>query len=165
MAAAVHGYPRSSIGLNDYLPKTEGDADTKHTHLVVSPYTTLPHLLDLTTVDISCQLLARALTIMDAVREDYATAPYLESFNWPHVIDRLRALAKLEGYRWTERSFYVVVFRSRLIAGVDRTNLGALDELAHREATSSGGLLKYWYGRPDENRRNLATCTCLRTGK
>jgi len=26
------------------------------------------------------------------------------------------------------------------------------------EATLSGGLLKYWYGKPDAERRNLATC-------
>jgi len=32
------------------------------------------------------------------------------------------------------------------------------DKAAHAEAIKSGGLLKYWFGIPDENRRNLATC-------
>src|SRR2546430_14201557 len=44
--------------------------------LVVSPYTTRPHLLDLRTVNNPCQLLALALTKMVPTREDYATAAY-----------------------------------------------------------------------------------------
>lgn len=29
---------------------------------------------------------------------------------------------------------------------------------SHAEATQSGGLLKYWFGVPDTEGRNLATC-------
>jgi hypothetical protein len=36
-----------------------------------------------------------------------------------------------------------------------------LDYESHREACESGGLLKYWFGGPSEERRNLATCKHL----
>jgi hypothetical protein len=33
-----------------------------------------------------------------------------------------------------------------------------LDYESHAEACESGGLLKYWFGKADGERRNLATC-------
>lgn len=127
-------------------------------HLIVSPYTTLPHLLDLRTLEESSRLLTKALTILQSVREDYATALYYQSFNWDAVIDRLKSLLELSEYQWKRQHFYIVVFRSQLPPTTDRTHLGELDEKSHAEATKSGGLLKYWFGVPDENGRNLATC-------
>ena len=127
--------------------------------LIASPYTTPLHLLDLRTISKPNQLLAKALTSFEQVRHDYATAPYAESFNWAHVIEVLRALVDKEcAYSWEQQSFYIIVFRSRLPPATDRTHLANLDRLSHAGATQSGGLLKYWFGVPDVNGRNLATC-------
>lgn len=126
--------------------------------LIVSPYNEEPHLLDLKRLDTPNQLLAKALTIFKPVRDDYATAPYTESFNWQAVVDFLRDLSQAEGYRWKRQKFYVVTFRSQLFPDVDQQRLHDLDVRSHQEATASGGLLKYWFGTKDEKHRNLATC-------
>jgi len=128
--------------------------------LVVSPYEEEPHLLDLRTLDTENQLLARALVGLQCLREDYATAPYLDSFNWQQVIDTTRDLATISNYKWKEHSFYIVAFRSQVPPSTIQRydDLGALDKAAHAEATRSGGFLKYWFGAPDKDGRNLATC-------
>ena len=137
------------------------DADTKADvgdFLVVSPYTSQPHLLDLRSYQEPQRLLARALTVLEPVRVDYATAQYDRSFNWNAVVDHLRFLSKRVGHAWTRQDFYIVVFRSQVIPTTDSVELGGLDQNSHAEANRSGGLLKYWFGMPDENGRNLATC-------
>ncbi|MCJ1433947.1 hypothetical protein MMC27_003312 [Xylographa pallens] len=127
--------------------------------LIASPYTTPPHLLDLRTISKPNQLLAKALTSFKQVRRDYATAPYAESFNWAHVIEALRVLVDEEcAFSWDQQSFYIIVFRSQLPPATDQTHLANLDKLSHAGANQSGGLLKYWFGVPDVNGRNLATC-------
>ena len=130
--------------------------------LVVSPYTEPSHLLYLHTVSQPNQLLAKALVHMAPNRDDYATAPYIESFNWSFVVDALSSISRDEGYQWKGESFYIVVFRSRVRPTTDRIDLGLMDAKAHEEAMESGGLLKYWFGFPDANCRNLATCKSLR---
>jgi hypothetical protein len=127
--------------------------------LIVSPYNDDTHLLDLTTLDIPNQLLAKALTVLKPTRPDYATAEYSSSFNWPVVLEVLRQLAAEAGYQWAEQSFYVVTFRSRLSPSADSSRLHDLDYHSLAEATSSGGLLKYWFGAKDKRLENLATCT------
>lgn len=127
--------------------------------LVVSPYTSLPHLLDLRPLKEPQRLLAKALTILQSTRPDYALAPYDQSFNWDAVTHRLKSLLELSTHQWQRQHFYIVVFRSQVPPTTDRTHLGTLDQKSHIEATKSGGLLKYWFGLPDENGRNLATCT------
>ncbi|KAL4997111.1 hypothetical protein BDV10DRAFT_186478 [Aspergillus recurvatus] len=126
--------------------------------LVISPYTTREHLLDLSTLETPNRLLAQALTTLTPVRPDYATAPYTESFNWASVFVTLHNLAEKESYLWSQQSFYVVVFRSILQADADGDRLHLLDERSHAEAVSSGGLLKYWFGVKNGRRENLATC-------
>ena len=111
-------------------------------YVVASPYTDDDHLLDLTTVDKESQLLARALTHMTCVRDDYATAPYTESFNWNECVAELKHLAKEYDHLWTAKSFYVVAFRSRIPPSTIYSELGELDQAAHLEAVRSGGLLK-----------------------
>ncbi|KAH7039597.1 uncharacterized protein B0I36DRAFT_203953, partial [Microdochium trichocladiopsis] len=123
-----------------------------------SPYTERDHLLNLKTLDPENALLARALVQMDNVRADYATASYLESFNWVEVMEGLRRLAREEGHHFRETSFYIVVFRSQIPPTTAYEDLGALDKVAHAEATAAGGFLKYWFGSPDAEGRNLATC-------
>lgn len=111
-------------------------------YLVVSPYTEKEHLLDLETLDAENQLLALALVSLRCVREDYATGPYLEIFNWAEVIETLRALAQQRNHVWRETSFYVVAFRSQIPPTTVYADLGVLDKAAHIEATASGGFLK-----------------------
>lgn len=110
--------------------------------LVQSPYTEQDHLLDLTRLDHENILLAKALTKMDKIRQDYATAPYKESFNWPVVIEELKRLVNESGKGFKETSFYVVAFRSQIKPETDYSHLGALDKDAHAEAIASGGFLK-----------------------
>lgn len=110
--------------------------------LQVSPYEEKPHLLDLETLDIPNQLLAKALVHLQALRHDYATAPYVETFNWAEVVDQVRHLATESQFQWKETFFYIVVFRSRIPPTTVYADLGVLDKAAHAEATESGGFLK-----------------------
>lgn len=110
--------------------------------LVVSPYEDEPHLLDLSTVDTANQLLAKALVCMKNTREDYATANYEESFNWPEIVSSLKQLVAASDFEWKEKAFYIVVFRSQIPPTTAYTDLGLLDKPAHAEAMKSGGFLK-----------------------
>ncbi|KAI1075597.1 eukaryotic translation initiation factor 3 subunit-like protein [Whalleya microplaca] len=127
--------------------------------LVISPYTAQEHRLDLRTLDTENALLALALVHMRCLRPDYATAPYLDTFNWGEIIEeKLTELLRQRGHKWKESSFFVVTFRSRIPPTTVYEELGTLDKAAQAEATASGGFLKYWFGDPDKDGRNLATC-------
>lgn len=121
-------------------------------HVVSSPYSDANHQLDLRSLAEPTAQFAMALTSMKAIREDYATSPYALSFNWSEIVG---AFSKQYA---SKLSFFVIVFRSRLKPYADRELLGTLDKVAHLEAVEAGGLLKYWFGTPDRNNRNLATC-------
>jgi len=110
--------------------------------IIASPYGEDGHLLDLHTLDKENQLMARALVYLDNARPDYATAPYIQAFNWGVVMSELKHFAREYNYQWRETHFYVVVFRSQIPTSTVRSELGALDEEAHKEAVQSGGLLK-----------------------
>jgi hypothetical protein len=112
-------------------------------HLIQSPYTELKHQLDLATLDYENALLAKALSSLDATREDYATAQYAESFNWDRVLSNLKALVRVYGEPFHESSFYIVAFRSQIKPSTDYSHLGEMDKAAHLEAVESGGFLKY----------------------
>lgn len=127
-------------------------------HLISSPYSDFANQLVLSDLETPCRLFAFALTALKPIREDYATAPYLESFNWPEVFALLRSLCDQTGWEWKRLSFYAVIFRSQLMEGIDRDRLGLLDQKSHEEACASGGLLKYWFGGADKELKNLATC-------
>jgi hypothetical protein len=111
-------------------------------YLVVSPYSEQEHLLDLESLDIENQLLALSLTTMKCLRDDYATAPYIETFNWADMMATLRALARQINHSWKETSFFVVAFRSQIPPTTAYSDLAVLDKAAHSEATASGGFLK-----------------------
>ncbi|KAF2652226.1 hypothetical protein K491DRAFT_664219 [Lophiostoma macrostomum CBS 122681] len=128
------------------------------TLLISSPYNNPGHYLDLADLDVPNLIIAKALTALKAVRPDYATAEYTSSLNLDRVIQLVRQFSKDEAYEWKEVTFYVVVFRSKLKENIDNDLLYKLDYESHREACESGGLLKYWFGKPNEERRNLATC-------
>ena len=128
------------------------------THVVSSPYAEFNHLLSLDALDLPNLCLALALTLLEPIRPDYATCEYQLAFNWSHVMHSLVSLAAGAKIGWTRQTFYVVEFRSRVKQDINRELLYSLDKESHAEATASGGLLKYWYGVPDEQRNNLATC-------
>jgi hypothetical protein len=59
--------------------------------LVSSPYSSLEHHLDLSSVPETSQQLALALEILRPVTEEYPSQPYSTSFNWQEVVDLLPA--------------------------------------------------------------------------
>ncbi|KAF2646121.1 hypothetical protein P280DRAFT_524821 [Massarina eburnea CBS 473.64] len=141
-------------------PKTQlGGPPRESSFLISSPYNNPGHYLDLSTLDTPNLIFAKALTALQPVVTDYATAPYIECLNFRStVLQLVRDLAAVEGYEWKTHTFYVVVFRSKLKEDIDNDLLYKLDYESHREACESGGLLKYWFGSPDGERKNLATC-------
>ncbi|KAI0432486.1 hypothetical protein F5Y09DRAFT_139530 [Xylaria sp. FL1042] len=126
--------------------------------LVTSPYTEREHLLDLKSLNTENEILAQALVHLKCLRPDYATAPYIDTFNWGDVIEQVKRLAQQKEYSWKGSSFFVVAFRSQIPPTTVYEDLGILDKAAHAEATASGGFLKYWFGSPDKDGKNLATC-------
>lgn len=164
-AAAQHSAAPSSLQIDSKA--SEQDAieraaiDLNATHLISSPYPDFANQLRLEDLEAPFRLFAFALSILRPIREDYATAPYLDSFNWSEVFALLRSLCERTGFHWKELGFYVVIFRSKLLEGADRERLGLLDQKSHEEACQSGGLLKYWFGSTNGERRNLATCKSI----
>ncbi|PHH80928.1 hypothetical protein CDD82_1432 [Ophiocordyceps australis] len=126
--------------------------------ILKSPYADRDHLLDLDTLDHENAILAEALVFLRATRDDYATAPYIDSFNWPQVFQEAKRIAKQSGKGFKKTSFYIVAFRSQIKPSTEYSHLGQLDKAAHAEAVASGGFLKYWFGAPDAHLQNLATC-------
>ena len=145
--------------IQSHTVQTFGEAaDAPTRWLTVSPYPEAEHLLDLNSLDTPNRLLALALTELEPASPKYATVKYEEALDWSSLMFALKSLAAKEGHRWTRHEFYVVEFRSKLKKNIDVELLFSLDKQSHVEATASGGLLKYWYGVPDVDRRNLATC-------
>ena len=158
----VDGKAAEAYIQNHEIQPLEEGAQEPTRWLTVSPYLEHEHLLDLNSVDTPNRLLALALTGLEAATPQYATVGYEKALGWDSLMFTLKSLAAGEGYKWTRHEFYVVEFRSKLKKDIDAELLFRLDKESHIEATASGGLLKYWYGVPDENRRNLATCECAR---
>lgn len=148
----------ASLQLQSQLQHRLNHAGEKSTHLIASPYNDPSHLLDISALDPQDRIFALALSYLKPTRSDYATAPYTESFNWSEVFSLVKAFSEAESRPWIAQSYYVVIFRSILLPDADGERLYALDAHSHSEATASGGLLKYWFGSKDGNRRNLATC-------
>jgi hypothetical protein len=142
----------------EQLTPTSHDQPFTSTLLISSPYNNLLHYLDLTTLPTPSLLFAKALTALKPARANYATAPYTQALNFTTVITILQYLASAANYEWKETSFYVVVFRSKLKEDIDNDYLYKIDYESHGEACKSGGLLKYWFGKANGERRNLATC-------
>jgi hypothetical protein len=142
--------------LNDLRPFT-----SLSKYLITSPYNSPEHLQDLTRLSLEYRIFSLALSVMRPIRDDYATAEYLESFNWNEVLEYVRRLSAVAGVHWKSQEFYAVIFRSRLKPEADRNLLGELDSGSHAEAVESGGLLKYWFGTCSDERYNLATCKCF----
>ncbi|CAG8304134.1 unnamed protein product [Penicillium olsonii] len=134
------------------------ETEEQFTHLIASPYNDPSHLLDISALDHQDRIFALALSYLKPIRSDYATAAYTESFNWSEIFSLVKSFSEAENRTWTRRSYYVVIFRSILLPDADGDRLYDLDAHSHREAIASGGLLKYWFGSKNAERRNLATC-------
>ncbi|KAL1606337.1 hypothetical protein SLS60_003739 [Paraconiothyrium brasiliense] len=140
------------------FPDTRDESAVRSSQLISSPYNNPGHYLDLTTLDTPNLIFAKALTALKPLRSDYATAPYISSLDFPTVLSLVRSFSQELNYTWKSHTFYVVIFRSQLKPDIDNDLLYKLDYESHREACESGGLLKYWFGKTDGERRNLATC-------
>jgi hypothetical protein len=138
-----------SLSSPSITPFSIGEPDD---FIISSPYP--GHLLDLSLLDESSKELAIVLQELQE-NEGYLDLPYDHAFNWSTILPKLSP-----NFPVTE--FYIVAFRSCLANSTVNSelivDLYTHDEKAHREANESGGLLKYWYGIPDSNGRNLATC-------
>lgn len=133
---------KEAVSVSDTKLKEGPSAPQTPRYIVASPYTDTEHLLDLDSLDIENQLLSEALQRMRAVTEEYATRPYVESFNWEEVVGRVRELATTRQHKFKQTSWYIVAFRSQIRSTAVVPDLGALDKAAHAEATASGGFLK-----------------------
>lgn len=130
-----------------------------------SPYHEPEHWLDLDSVDPQHRILALALQSFQNINDSYARDEYEDSFNIPLIVDLVREYARVLDYPIEAIEAYVIAFRSSLhdhvhTSSEKRAYLCQVDKDSHREANISGGLLKYWYGVPDNTveGRNLATC-------
>ena len=80
-------------------------------------------------------------------RAGYQTAPIQEAFNWSYTLENV------DWGRW-----YLIVFRSMRRADADDELLSRHDDLAFAEALASGGLLRYYKGALDREKRCLSLC-------
>lgn len=146
--------PEDTTALNNDITTYSNPSD----YLISSPYNNPGHYLHLPTLAPASHLFALALTALQPSTHSYATAPYTSALNFNTVLSLLRRLCLASNFPWHSTTFYVVVFRSQLKPNIDNDWLYKLDYESHREACESGGLLKYWFGKADDERRNLATC-------
>lgn len=133
------------------------------TTLVSSPYVEQDHLLQLSKLQPEFQATAHALQTLRATSPKYAVEDYISSFNINEIVEQIRAEASQKGYP-IPHQIYVIAFRSVLKPDIrsDPEKINLLyeaDRQSHAEANILGGLLKYWYGEPDQKTgHNLATC-------
>ena len=156
--AILTSFP-SAPAINTTPPRPNA-ADHDSQWLVASPYLDHSHSLDLNTLEPQARLFALALSQLQLATPDYAVVRYEDVFDFDALMCELRSLAHQAGVEWKRQDFYVVEFRSKLKHEYDGERLAYLDKESHREAVASGGLLKYWFGVPNVNQQNLATCMC-----
>lgn len=137
-------------------------------HLIqtkASPYLEPDHMLDLARLSSEYRILALALQSFHPIDNyTYAYSTYLEAFNLDIIIDLVRKYSLQLNFTFPPTTVYIIVFRSALYEDVRNSSerrqfLANVDKASHAEANESGGLLKYWFGTPDDTLgRNLATC-------
>ncbi|KAJ9092393.1 hypothetical protein QFC21_006895 [Naganishia friedmannii] len=88
-----------------------------------------------------------------------------QAFNWALLPPLpLHLAGKYYGvlFRSTRHSQHIASSTPSSLVGEKKSNasssLYAADREAHEEAVQSGGLLMYWYGEPDAQGNNVATC-------
>lgn len=146
-----------------FEPLDKEEVDLNQRFIQSSPYREDSHLLDLQPYGYEHKIIALALQSFITVKENYATVLYAEGFNISEVIDLAFEYANDLGRPLGDFSVYIVAFRSKLFHEVQMSSqkreiLGQIDKSSHAEANQSGGLLKYFFGVPDKDGNNLATC-------
>lgn len=135
-----------------------------HSVIQSSPYSIPGHALQLDTLEIQYRIVAIVLRALVPVTDRYAFTDYAEAFNFSQVLNVLRSLTNAMDYDFPKTELYIVAFKSTLWPEIrqsseNRSILADVDRASHLEANLSGGLLKYWFGTPDDGTgRNLATC-------
>lgn len=141
-----------------------GYADLTVKSIQSSPYDDRDHLLDLERLDFAYRMVSVALQSFEITTAKYAFDPYAESFNIRQVWQLAVQYAHNLGRTLPSTEIYVIAFRSQLHTETQqsaerRKFLGDVDKASHAEANIAGGLLKYWFGTPENTLgRNLATC-------
>ena len=107
------------------IESTISNIDIHATHIQAHHTPDLANHLNLQDLTLPLRLFALALTHFTSNRTDYATAPYMDSFNWPSILSVLRKLCAQSGIEWQQQEFYLVIFRSRLQRTADRHRLGS----------------------------------------
>lgn len=92
---------------------------------------------------------AQAIAQLRPITQTPAHTPLPEAFNWNEIARALQPFAV---------DWFVVAFRSIRKATACVDTLHVADALAHAEARTSGGLLAYYYGGIEAERRCLAMC-------
>lgn len=140
------------------------DFDT-FTHIRTSPYFESGHLLDLNSLALNYQIISFSLQSLTPMAEGkYAFLAYIDAFNISTIVKLVREYSHMLRYQIPKTKVYVIAFRSILHKEVQESSekrqfLADIDKQSHIEANQSGGLLKYWFGTPDNvHGQNLATC-------
>ena len=129
-----------------------------------SPYHEIAHLLDLTGLSNENRIIALALQSFEPQTPKYAFEDYAQAFNISDIIALIPIYARELLVTFKDTDIYVIAFRSILHEEVQHSTekrqfLADVDSASHIEANISGGLLKYWFGTPDNvHGQNLATC-------
>lgn len=129
-----------------------------------SPYGDKEHWIELEREPTNYQIVSLALQSFTATTSKYAFEPYEKSFNIDEIIDIIKDYCKQLNYQFPQTSIYIIAFRSILYEEIRNSSekrqvLAQVDKASHYEANQSGGLLKYWFGVPDDEfGQNLATC-------
>ena len=133
--------------------------------IVSSPYIGKRNLLHLGKLERPYQLVAYALLSFSLrLDKNYAFDEYEDIFNLEEIRALVEQYSLQINYRFPGITAYVIAFCSSLKDEVRksatcRKELADIDTHAHAEANESGGLLKYWFGVPEDlHGRNLATC-------
>lgn len=141
-----------------------GHADLTQQRIQASPYTETEHLLQLENLQFEYRAIALALQSLEITSQRYAFDPYDDSFNIQQIWQLAQDYAQKLGKPLPTTEIYVIAFRSQLHTETQQSTerrkyLGEVDKASHEEANLSGGLLKYWFGTPEDTLgRNLATC-------
>lgn len=130
-----------------------------------SPYFESGHLLELSSLPLNYQIISFSLQSLAPIAErKYAFVAYIDAFNISTIVKLVREYCHRLQYQFPETKVYVIAFRSILHKEVQKSSekrqfLADIDRQSHIEANQSGGLLKYWFGTPDDvHGQNLATC-------
>ncbi|KAF0519073.1 hypothetical protein F8M41_016680 [Gigaspora margarita] len=92
---------------------------------------------------------SEVLKNLKVIDSNYATEPIETSFNWNEIASDIKDI---------EGEWYLVAFRSIRSINANNDSLSNAEKKAYNEAEKHGGLLKYWSGEFNQNRKCLSIC-------